>query len=85
MLFLSTFIFLLTSFQLDAQSRDEVNAAIVRVRQYLQRSSRQAVDDGIKWLENSGKIGAGYDFVVGSPYVITEIAKWKDFDNPFLD
>jgi hypothetical protein len=67
MLILSTIILLLTSFQLVAQSKDEVNAAIIRVRQHLRQTSRQAVIDETKWLENSGKIGAGYDSVAGSP------------------
>ena len=57
----------LVSHQLDAQSSDEVNAAIVRTRQYLQQSSRLALADETKCLQNSGKIGSGYDMITGSP------------------
>ena len=62
---------LLASCQLDAQSLDEINGAIVRVRQYLPRLARQATVDETPWLQNSGKIGNGYDLITGSPVCYT--------------
>lgn len=82
MFIFSLFLLLfLTAFGIDAQSKDEVNAAIIRVREYL-RSPRQASADEILWLQNSGKIGAGYDTVAGSPICYTGSCQMEGFRRP---
>ena len=82
MLIFSIGFLFLASCQLHAQSRDEVNAAIVRVRQYLLRSARTAVVDETLWVENSGKIGAGYDLITGSPVCYTGQCQMEGFRQP---
>jgi hypothetical protein len=81
MLVLSTLFLVLTIFHINAQSRDDVNSAIIRVRRYLQQSSRLANDE-TKWVQNSGKIGAGYDIITGSPVCYTGSCQMEGFRRP---
>jgi MAC/Perforin domain len=84
MFLFSIFVLVLASGQVDAQSRDEVNAAIVRVRQNLRRSASIAAVDETPWLKNSGKIGAGYDLITGSPVCYTGQCQMDGFRPPIF-
>lgn len=84
MLLLPTLVFLLTSYQIYAQSSEQVNEAKRRVHAYLLRTGRQDVRDQTAWMQNSGKIGAGFDTVAGSPVCYTGFCQMEGFRRPIF-
>ncbi|CAF4551747.1 unnamed protein product [Rotaria socialis] len=75
-------IVVLASYQLDAQSRNEIDAAMLKVKRYLLLSPRLVDSDDTQWLPNSGKIGVGYDLVKGSPVCYTGQCQMEGFRQP---
>ncbi|CAF3356937.1 unnamed protein product [Rotaria socialis] len=82
MLLFSMLIVVLASYQLDAQSRNEIDAAMLKVKRYLLLSPRLVDSDDTQWLPNSGKIGVGYDLVKGSPVCYTGQCQMEGFRQP---
>ena len=84
MLIYSIGFLVLTLYKLDAQSRDEVNAAMTRVRRYLVSSTGRSSVDETSWVRNSAKIGAGYDPMTGSPVCYTGQCQMEGFRQPLF-
>lgn len=82
MLVLWTLLLLLTSLELDAQSKDEVIAKSAQVRQYLQQPTSRMLVTETRWLENSGNIGIGYNSIAGSPVCYSGNCQMSGFRRP---
>lgn len=67
MLVHSIIFIILVLYQCETQSTEDVKEAIIKVRRFLLRATKRTTNADIEWLPNSGKIGAGYDLVTGSP------------------
>lgn len=75
----SIVVLLLCLHQLQAQSSREIDAAVRRARRSLQLVDRQLSMNKLNWVPNSGKIGAGFDTVVGSPICYTGECQMEGF------